>query len=110
MSLSQSRCLQLIRHASWLEKAKTSQLPGSYLGSRLPLRRTFSSCQTRGTDGVYPALTEMRVRIPWIEALTKKKEDNGDKANKPSVAAEAIDRDLTPKRMSDSYHRVVCIP
>lgn len=107
MSLRQLRCLQLVRNASWLGKAANSQ---SCLGSRFPSCRPFSSCQVRSTDGVYPALTEMRVKIPWIEALTKKKEENDHKAKKPPISAEAIDRDLTPKRMSDSYHRVVCIP
>ncbi|KAL8681704.1 MAG: hypothetical protein Q9186_002221 [Xanthomendoza sp. 1 TL-2023] len=59
------------------------------------------------TDGVFKELTEMRVRTPWIEALRKKEEDGIDPTKKSSIPATPSDRDLTPKSMSDSYHRVV---
>ncbi|KAI4172234.1 MAG: hypothetical protein LQ343_003669 [Gyalolechia ehrenbergii] len=49
----------------------------------------------------------MRVRTPWIEALRKKKEEGIDPTRKSSTPATPSDRDLTPKRMADSYHRVV---
>ncbi|KAI4110874.1 MAG: hypothetical protein LQ345_006911 [Seirophora villosa] len=49
----------------------------------------------------------MRVRTPWVEALRKKQEEGIDPTKKSDVAATPSDRDLTPKRMADSYHRVV---
>ncbi|KAI4287596.1 MAG: hypothetical protein L6R35_003149 [Caloplaca aegaea] len=59
------------------------------------------------TDGVFKELTEMRVRTPWIEALKKKQDEGIDPTKKSDIAATPPDRDLTPKRMADSYHRVV---
>ncbi|KAL8816139.1 MAG: hypothetical protein Q9223_004807 [Gallowayella weberi] len=59
------------------------------------------------TDGVFKELTEMRVRTPWIEALRKREKDGIDPTKKSSIPATPPDRDLTPKSMSDSYHRVV---
>ncbi|KAL8733351.1 MAG: hypothetical protein Q9166_002175 [cf. Caloplaca sp. 2 TL-2023] len=61
----------------------------------------------RLTDGVFKELTEMRVRTPWIEALRKKEEEGIDPTQRSSTPATPADRDLAPKRMSDSYHRVV---
>ncbi|KAL8808074.1 MAG: hypothetical protein Q9182_000352 [Xanthomendoza sp. 2 TL-2023] len=61
-------------------------------------------CQT---DGVFKELTEMRVRTPWIEALRKREKDGIDPTKKSSIPATPPDRDLTPRSMSDSYHRVV---
>ncbi|KAI4234753.1 MAG: hypothetical protein LQ349_003594, partial [Xanthoria aureola] len=52
-------------------------------------------------------LTEMRVRTPWIEALRKKEEEGIDPTQRSNTPATPSDRDLAPKRMSDSYHRVV---
>ncbi|KAL8939423.1 MAG: hypothetical protein Q9211_002748 [Gyalolechia sp. 1 TL-2023] len=49
----------------------------------------------------------MRVRTPWIEALRKKQEEGIDPTRKSSTPATPSDRDLAPKRMVDSYHRVV---
>ena len=59
------------------------------------------------TDGVFKELTEMRVRTPWIEALRKKEEEGIDPTRRSDTPATPSNRDLTPKRMSDSYHRVV---
>ncbi|KAL8785340.1 MAG: hypothetical protein Q9213_003405 [Squamulea squamosa] len=59
------------------------------------------------TDGVFKELNEMRVRTPWIEALSKKREGGIDTTQRSSIPATPSNRDLTPKRMSDSYHRVV---
>ena len=108
MSLRKWRYLQLIRNDPWLRGAPNPQSPRLYLGSVLPLYRFFSSCQACKTDGVYSALTEMRVKIPWIEALNRKRGQTSHKAEKSSISAEANPRDLTAKRMSESYHKVVC--
>jgi hypothetical protein len=71
--------------------------------------RSFHSSTPRLTDGVFRALTEARVRTPWIEAFRKKQAEGSGPtkaSDKPQVPA---DRDLTPKRMSDSYHSVVSV-
>ncbi|KAL8849964.1 MAG: hypothetical protein Q9221_005070 [Calogaya cf. arnoldii] len=49
----------------------------------------------------------MRVRTPWIEALKKKEEEGIDPTQRSNTPATPSNRDLTLKRMSDSYHRVV---
>lgn len=49
----------------------------------------------------------MRVRTPWIEALEKQRKEGFDPTKPPSTPATPPDRDLTPKKMSDSFHRVV---
>ena len=56
------------------------------------------------TEGVYKALTEMRVQTPWIEALKSREMA----ANSAPNASEGVKPDLTPKRMSDSFFRFVC--
>lgn len=59
------------------------------------------------TDGVYRDLTDMRVRTPWIEALRRKREDDFDPAKQSGTSITPSNRDLKPKKMSDSSHRVV---
>ena len=49
----------------------------------------------------------MRVRTPWIEALRKKREEGIDPTKKSDTPTTPPDRDLKPKKMSDSFHRVV---
>lgn len=69
--------------------------------------RPFSTTLRKQTDGVFRALTENRIQTPWIEAL-RKKQDEGHDPTKPSGKPETPkDRDLSAKRMSDSYHSVV---
>src|ERR1700733_1895771 len=63
--------------------------------------RPFHNSQFKATDGVYKAITEMRIRTPWIEALRKSRED-------PTGApTESVKLDLTPKKMSDSFVKFV---
>jgi acyl-coenzyme A thioesterase 9 len=45
----------------------------------------------------------MRVKTPWIEALTKSRED-AQSGQTPRTQGKP---DLTPKRMSDSYYSAV---
>lgn len=71
-------------------------------------RRQLGTTTARRTDGVYKALTAMRVRIPWIEALTKQREQEKWPAKKSITPPEPPNRSLLPKKMSDSFHRVVC--
>ena len=51
----------------------------------------------------------MRVRTPWIEALRKKREEGIDPTKKSDTPETPPNRDLRPKKMSDSYHRVVYV-
>ncbi|KAB8239827.1 HotDog domain-containing protein [Aspergillus alliaceus] len=51
-----------------------------------------------------PTWMPMRVKTPWIEALTKSREDaKSDKG----VSAPVAKPDLTPKKMSDSYYSAI---
>jgi len=65
--------------------------------------RCFSISAQRGTDGVYRELTAMRTRTPFIEAFRKQQEN---KLAKP-ISTDNVERDLSPKSMSDSFHKVV---
>ncbi|KAL1626068.1 hypothetical protein SLS54_002902 [Diplodia seriata] len=84
-----------------------SALRGLRLCPKIPNCRKFSLTSHKATDGVFRALTESRVHTPWIEALRNKErkgEDPSQPSGKPQVSA---DRKLEPKKMSDSYHRVI---
>ena len=72
-----------------------------------PALRRFHATPACRTDGVYRDLTNMRVRTPWVEALRKQKEEGYDPVKASSTPATPPNRDLTPKKMSDSFHRVV---
>ncbi|KAI1120355.1 Thioesterase/thiol ester dehydrase-isomerase, partial [Nemania abortiva] len=65
--------------------------------------RNFHGTPTRSTDGVFHGLTDSRSRLPWIEAF--RRQQQGKNVALGDGAPE--ERDLTPKKMSDSYHRVV---
>jgi acyl-coenzyme A thioesterase 9 len=88
--------------------------------------RCFSATADTRTDGVYRELTAMRTRIPFVEALRKQKEDADRLSLKPQEEdadslkpqqedadslkpqpTDEVQRDLSPKAMADSYHRVV---
>lgn len=107
MSLRQHCYLQVRRIGQRLQRDNKTRFQLSYLSSPLPAYRFFSSCQVRNTDGVYSALTEMRVKTPWVEALKSKGKEGSEKIESPQISTELTGRDLTPKKMSDSYHRVV---
>jgi hypothetical protein len=53
------------------------------------------------------ALTEMRIRTPWVEALKKQREEGSNPTKTPKSPATPQDRDLMPKKMSESFTRVV---
>nr|POE85514.1 isoform 3 of acyl-coenzyme a thioesterase 9, mitochondrial [Quercus suber] len=72
---------------------------------RFGVPRNFSTTCNRKTDGVFRALTDQRVQTPWVEAFRKKQREG---MPKPSGQPETPkDRDLAPKKMTDSYHSVV---
>lgn len=52
-----------------------------------------------------PTWMPMRVKTPWIEALTKSRETA--KSSQGATAAPSAKPDLTPKKMSDSYYSAV---
>ena len=99
-------CYRLLRRMAFPKLApKAFKPPAGYLGS-LSNRssRPFHACSTWQTDGVYRDLTNMRVRIPWIQAL---RESEKEAETMPGKPADPASRDLKAKRMADSFHRVV---
>ncbi|CAK7245952.1 MAG: hypothetical protein STHCBS139747_007557 [Sporothrix thermara] len=66
--------------------------------------RTFCTSSSLRTDGVFRGLSDNRLPIPWIEAFQRQQE--GQKIEL-AEAASSDERDLTPRKMKDSYHRVV---
>ncbi|CAG8958190.1 hypothetical protein HYFRA_00000542 [Hymenoscyphus fraxineus] len=82
----------------------TSSIRGTIRPIRLPQARPFSSCSRCLTDGVYGELTAMRTRTPFIEALRAQQNET---KTRESTSAEKKPRELTPKTMADSYHRVI---
>lgn len=101
MSLSARLALQRTIHGL---RGQCAQ-PNAILSSAT--RRSFSCSSVRRTDGVFRELTSMRVRTPWVEAFRRQQQE-GQHPGKPSEKSTVPkNRDLTPKRMSDSYHSVV---
>lgn len=95
-----------MHHSSIARVLRASKAATHHWNPALPLTslariQSFHTSRTCQTDGVYKALTEMRIRTPWIEALRE--------AQNSSVAdpEPAVKPDLTPKRMSDSYVSLV---
>lgn len=74
---------------------------------RSPPLRHFHATPAYTTDGVYRDLTNMRVRTPWVEALRKQREEGYDPTKTSNTPVTPSNRNLTPKKMSDSFHRVV---
>lgn len=75
-------------------------------GLRVPAARQTRPLATsvpRATDGVFRGLTDGRLPTPWIEAFRKQQAGHGAAARD----ARPRQRDLGPRRMADSYHRVV---
>jgi acyl-coenzyme A thioesterase 9 len=68
-------------------------------------RRGFAVVGRKSTDGVFRELTNARVAVPWVEALRKR--DAGEKDQVDGTNDAVGERELTPKRMRDSYHSVV---
>ncbi|KAJ5320339.1 hypothetical protein N7508_000622 [Penicillium antarcticum] len=63
----------------------------------------FHSTPAQGASR--PTWMPMRVKTPWIDALTQSRE--AAKADSQANAAKAIKPDLTPKKMSDSAYSAV---
>ncbi|PNS14037.1 hypothetical protein CAC42_6550 [Sphaceloma murrayae] len=69
--------------------------------------RLLSSSATRQTDGVFTALTESRIKTPWIDAFRAQQEAEAKGKTGSDEPATPIERDLTARKMSDSYYSVV---
>ncbi|OIW23397.1 acyl-thioesterase [Coniochaeta ligniaria NRRL 30616] len=69
---------------------------------RVPMR-WFRAGPSRPTDGVFRGLTDSRLSIPWIQAFRLQQEGQSLGLEEEHHRV----RDLSPKKMSDSYHRVV---
>ncbi|ROV95233.1 hypothetical protein VMCG_08597 [Cytospora schulzeri] len=65
--------------------------------------RSLQTTSPRGTDGVFHGLTDNSMLTPWIEAFRKQQAGKGTGPEEPKPA----ERDLSPRKMSNSYHRVV---
>ncbi|KAI0017999.1 HotDog domain-containing protein [Xylariomycetidae sp. FL0641] len=93
---------RLVASAFRLESAAVGRRAASGLLRRVPSRGLHSTA-ARHTDGVFRGLTDNRLPTPWIEALRMQQEGKTTAADE----ANPQDRDLSPRKMSDSYHRVV---
>ncbi|KAJ9642473.1 hypothetical protein H2201_006985 [Coniosporium apollinis] len=69
--------------------------------------RSFHATTRHATDGVFQALTQARIQTPWIEALRKKQNEGHDPTQGSGKQEVPANRNLEPKRMSDSYHSVI---
>jgi acyl-coenzyme A thioesterase 9 len=56
---------------------------------------------------VFRELTAQRLQTPWVEALRKQQAESKSSAEKSAPPHVPKERELTPKRMDDSYHKVV---
>ncbi|KAM5386407.1 hypothetical protein ACJZ2D_000370 [Fusarium nematophilum] len=63
----------------------------------------FHTTTSSRTDGVFRGLTDTRLPMPWIEAFRLQQQDKASWSPEEGPK----ERDLGPKKMSDSYHRVV---
>ncbi|KAI9693431.1 MAG: hypothetical protein M1820_009307 [Bogoriella megaspora] len=68
---------------------------------------SFHSSPRPKTDGVFRELTESRVQTPWIQALRRQQQEGHDPTKASSQPQTPTNRNLEPKRMSDSFHSVV---
>ena len=73
-----------------------------------PAFRSLSTTKQRKTDGVFRDLTDQRVQMPWVDAFRKQQKEGHSATQGAGVPQTPEDRDLTPKKMKDSYHSVVC--
>ena len=101
MQRTSSRTSNLKMHAM-PRLSRFARFPSPLCCSHHQHRRLFHTSSPRFTYGVFAALTEMRVKTPWVQALREWDEGLGGDGH-PKNDALAF-RDLSPKRMSESYH------
>jgi acyl-coenzyme A thioesterase 9 len=69
--------------------------------------RYLHASRPRRTDGVFRGLIDDRLPTPWIEAFRAQQAGKDSSAAGKDKNEAQKERDLTPKKMSDSYHRAV---
>lgn len=90
--------------------ASLKRIAGAIRQPLTPQNRCFSIRVPCLTDGVYSELTAMRTRTPFIEAFKRQQEQkNSSVAAKVIPSKPKVTTDLSPKSMSESYHRVVSV-
>lgn len=67
--------------------------------------RWLQTTVPRKTDGVFRGLTDDRLPMPWLKAFKMQQAGKGTGATESD--SQPQERDLSPRKMSDSYHRVV---
>lgn len=105
-----SMCIrQQLRGFRILRRGYSIKLPTPHLAFNPSGLCKFHNTSLYKTDGVYPALTEMRVKTPWIEALRKQRQASSNVGKESIMPTTLSDRDMTPKKMSESYYKVVSL-
>lgn len=69
----------------------------------IPTTRAFNSTPRKAA--FRPTWMPMRVKTPWIDALTQSREARHEADSKP--ASPSVEPDLIPKKMSDSHYSAV---
>lgn len=97
--------------------SRRSALSTRFVSVPLP-RFLHSSAPAFQQDARQNRMPPRRVKTPWIEALTKSREEaraaaEGLKSSNVAgqtegAAQKRAEVDPTPKRMADSYHSIVC--
>ncbi|KAI1468975.1 Thioesterase/thiol ester dehydrase-isomerase [Daldinia caldariorum] len=98
-----SKNIPIRRLVAQASKSSVSDTCVALAAARFQFRRCLHGTAYLRTDGVFRGLTDNRLPMPWIEAW-KLQQEGKDIA---SDEARSKERDLSPKKMSDSYHRVV---
>ncbi|KAI1077936.1 Thioesterase/thiol ester dehydrase-isomerase [Whalleya microplaca] len=101
MACKNNSLRQLLAPASRIGTLNAGAASGKHRAFQV--RKWLHATKSRRTDGVFRGLTDTRLPMPWIEAFKLQQEGK----NTASEEALSQERDLTPKKMSDSYHRVV---
>ncbi|KAI1270837.1 hypothetical protein F5Y07DRAFT_384991 [Xylaria sp. FL0933] len=97
---------RLLSRCSYSYSSSTSLANIGILSWRRPTMRRFHGMSAHQMDGASIDLTDKDFRTPWaeVEALI---EGQQDKAEALRSSRKPEERDMSPKKSSDSYHRVV---
>lgn len=96
-ALARSKCL-----------APTALPARAIAATQAPSTNTRDFHSTPTNAAFRPTWMPMRVKTPWIDALTQSREAARESKD-GAQAAPSITPDLTPKKMSDSYYSAVCL-
>ncbi|PWY86204.1 Thioesterase/thiol ester dehydrase-isomerase [Aspergillus heteromorphus CBS 117.55] len=94
-----------VTHSRCLSKAtKTTRTSAQRPAQSHSLLSTRDFHSSQSHAAVRPTWMPMRVKTPWVDALTKSRETAQSSQTAPAPSAKP---DLTPKKMSDSYYCAV---